>query len=71
MAIGSKNTFMINARTGHKQYYVGTRQAIGLRANAGNKQMLERLQRFASIGSSVRVYYLHQDTVEEPDYFEL
>ena len=43
MAIGSKNTFMINARTGHKQHFVGTRQAIGLHANAGNKHMIERL----------------------------
>ena len=43
MAIGSKNTFMINARTGHKQHYVETRHAIGLHANAGSKHMLERL----------------------------
>ena len=43
MAIGSKNPFMINARTSHKQHFVGTRQAIGLHANAGNKHMLERL----------------------------
>ena len=26
--------------------------------------------RFASIGSTIRVYYLHQETIEKPIYFE-
>ena len=63
MAIGNKNSFMINARTGHKQHFIGTRQAIGIVPGRKNDKMRERLHnfsmRFASIGSTVKVYYLH------------
>ena len=36
MAIGSKSTFMINARTGHKRHFVETHKPIGLTTSASN-----------------------------------
>ena len=36
MAIGSKSTFMINARTGHNRHFVGTHKPIGLTTSASN-----------------------------------
>ena len=62
MAIGSKSSFIVNARTGHKQHFVGSYYRVGLTHCARSKTMLQRLKqfaiRFASIGSKVRVYYL-------------
>ena len=63
MMIGKENSWIINARTSHKQHFVGTRLAIGLSKKALNVNSWKKLEtfalRYASSGSVVKVFCLH------------
>ena len=65
MLIGRENSWLINARTSHKQHFVGTRQVVGLTGKAQSAESWKRLEtfalRYASPGSVVRVYCLHSE----------
>ena len=63
MMIGKENSWIINARTSHKQHFVGTRHVIGLSRKQFGAKFWQRLQalalRYASPGSVVKVFCLH------------
>ena len=63
LLIGNENTWVVNARTSHKEHFVGTKQAVGLTAKAQNTRKWLRIAdfvlRYASSGSTVKVFNLH------------
>ena len=63
LIIGRENSWLVNARGTHKQYFIGTRQAIGLSSKAESRGDWERLAKlvlkYAAIGSKVKVFCLH------------
>ena len=63
LAVGSKNSWLINARTSHKRHFVGTRHSIGLSSPTAGSKLFSRLDnlvlRYAALGSKVNVYWLY------------
>jgi len=60
MIIGSRNSWLVNASTCHPGHFVGTRQQFGLTSRAGNKEIWNKLQRFAlrfaAPGSTIKIF---------------
>ena len=63
LLIGRENSWIVNARTSHKQHFVGTRQLVGLTGEARNVDSWRKLKtlalRFASSGATLKVFCLH------------
>ena len=63
MLIGKENSWIVNARTSHKQHFVGTRQLVGLKGNACDLRSWRKLKilalRFAAPGATLRIFSLH------------
>ena len=63
MLIGKENSWIVNARTSHKQHFVGTRQLVGLKGNARDLKSWRKLKtfalRFAAPGATLRIFCLH------------
>ena len=63
LAIGRHHSWLINARTSHSHYLIGTRKPIDLPPSLRNKEKIAMLKSFAlrhaGIGSPVRVINLH------------
>ena len=64
MMIGRENSWIINARTSHRQHFVGTRYTIGLTRQTLETRKWNRLHafalRYASPGSIIKVFCLHR-----------
>lgn len=64
MVIGTRNTWMINARTCHRRHFIGTKQVINMDFKKGKLYLLKKLKtfalRYAASGSIVKVFSLHQ-----------
>ena len=63
LLIGRENSWLVNARTSHKQHFVGTRKLVGLTRKASRFDTWKALKtfalRYASTGSTIRVFVLH------------
>ena len=63
LAVGSKNSWLINARTSHTRHFIGTRHSIGLSSPTAGSKLFSRLDnlvlRYAALGSKVNVYWLY------------
>ena len=63
LAVGSKNSWLINARTSHKRHFIGTRHSIGFSSPISGSNLFSRLDnlvlRYAAPGSKVNVYLLY------------
>ena len=63
LAVGSKNSWLINARTSHKRHFIGTKHSIGLSSPTSGPNLFSKLDnlalRYAALGSKVNVYLLH------------
>ena len=63
LAVGSKNSWLIIARTSHKRHLIGTRHSIGFSFPTAGSTLFSRLDnlvlRYAAPGSKVNVYWLH------------
>ena len=68
LAIGKKECWLINARTPHNRHFVGTQCGVSVFERPTEIQRWERLQQFvakyASAGSTIRVFWLHQQRVK-------
>ena len=66
LLIGNENTWVVNARTSHKEHFVGTKLAIGLTAKAQNTRKWLRIAdfvlRYAASGSTVKIFNLNCQT---------
>ena len=63
LIIGKENSWIVNARTSHKNHFVGTRQAIGLTSKAASivswTQIETFVLRYAAPGATIKVVCLH------------
>lgn len=63
MLIGKENSWIVNARTSHKQHFVGTRQVVGLKTAARDRDSWKRLKtfalRYAAPGATLKIFCLH------------
>ena len=66
MMIGEQKTWVINAKASVKGRFIGTEFSIGLKRGVQQKRMWQRLEdmakRYAAPNSTVRVYYLHDQS---------
>ena len=64
LAIGKQQNFLLNVRTPTERFTVGTKQTHSIYNNLGKVAMWDRLkvfvQKYASVGSTIHVYWLHQ-----------
>ena len=62
MLIGRENSWIVNARTSHKQHFVGTRQLVGLTGKACNIRSWIQVKtlalKFASPGATLKIFCL-------------
>ena len=60
MIIGQSNSWIVNARTSHPNFFVGSRLAIGISSKASSQTAWRKLEvfalRFAAPGSTIKVY---------------
>ena len=63
LIIGRESSWILNACSPHKQFFIGTRQSVGLTEKAENINNWQKLAtmvlRYAALGSQVKVYCLH------------
>ena len=68
LAIGRRHSWIINAKTSHKYHFVGSRATALLTKDLSETRELDRLRnlalRHASPGSTIDVYWLHQEGEE-------
>ena len=60
MIIDQSNSWIVNARTSHPNFFVGSRLAIGISSKAFSQTAWKKLEvfalRFAAPGSTIKVY---------------
>ena len=65
LAVGKRHSWIINASTGHRYHFIGTRSVAGMTTRGQDIVEIDRLRnlvlRYASIGANIDVYWLHQD----------
>ena len=63
LLIGNANTWVVNARTSHKEHFVGTKQAVGLTKKAQNTRKWLTIAnfalRYAASGSTIKIFNLN------------
>ena len=66
LAIGRQYSWLITARTAHRQHFIGCQLAVGLTKRLSNESSWSRIQTFAMRhacpGSSVSVYYIAEES---------